>query len=660
MKLADLYSEYFANWVSGGLLINEDKISLLGIKPLFDRFLTNGYSTKAWMVTGLPVNFNINLMQAIRQEMFAIYPNVSLIIHTYSEPVNINVNSDVFRRQLKSSAKRYNMYKSVFDQLSEDEQLTGAYEANPVSGRRIGIDSETLAKIKDDYDSYAYVYEQVMSGTTFTNTYFFIQATCNDRKIMHKFSKALSDKLTSNKIYFQEIHGNVGQYLLNFCPASFRQTAHNKFTSLLLSEDNLAAILPNKTKGLIEDSGLMFAMDYQSKDPFFIDFFNSGAAQVIMLLAQSGFGKTYMAFAIAIALSSMDVHWSATDIKGNEWSVLAKYVKIIEISMSGSNARFVNTMRLDDVACDYSDCEEFFETAVQGTCDLFEIATNLMPSEGNVADLRAILSTAIIKVYESAGVVKNNPATFAITKNFRYADVLDVLSSLALSSSYTDKQREICSLIQTRTSQYFMSEGRYNNAFTNELTIGEILESAGVVYNFNKNSTEQLDTLDSLRVFMSQFADGKKHSIRRRTGLHTAAFYEELQRCDGVGTLLKSISSKVTGSRSNNLTVFLLLNAVSTFKNADFSAIKSNITTKIIGKVIDDDLKYLVNEFDCKMMKDYLELINDPITSYEYRNCFAVQYDTGVSSGKAVIKAAVPESWSTQLRTRTFMNESEV
>lgn len=42
MKLRDVYAEYLANWLSGGSLINRDKISLLGIKTLYDRYLIMG------------------------------------------------------------------------------------------------------------------------------------------------------------------------------------------------------------------------------------------------------------------------------------------------------------------------------------------------------------------------------------------------------------------------------------------------------------------------------------------------------------------------------------------------------------------------------------------------------------------------------------------
>lgn len=76
MKLRDVYAEYLANWLSGGSLINRDKISLLGIKTLYDRYLTNGYITKVWCVTAVPVYFNKNLTQAIRNEMSRLHPRV--------------------------------------------------------------------------------------------------------------------------------------------------------------------------------------------------------------------------------------------------------------------------------------------------------------------------------------------------------------------------------------------------------------------------------------------------------------------------------------------------------------------------------------------------------------------------------------------------------
>ncbi len=49
--------------------------------------------------------------------------------------------------------------------------------------------------------------------------------------------------------------------------------------------------------------------------------------------------------------------------------------------------------------------------------------------------------------------------------------------------------------------------------------------------------------------------------------------------------------------------IFLLLNAVSVFNNNELNAIKSNITTKIVGKLEDGDIDLLVKEYGCKPIR---------------------------------------------------------
>lgn len=651
MKLLDLYTEYFANWLSDGQLISRDKISLLGIRPLYDRYYTHNWINKVWAVVKLPVNYDLNLTHAIRQEMFELCPEVRTVVHMYSQPVNINAHSDVFKRQLHNAENRYESYRSIFDSLTAGEQMTGATEIDRRSGRRISVDRGALMKIKDDCDSYTYVYSTVNRGMGYSDTYFFIQASAKSRRQMDKYKKGLTSLLMSEDIRFMELHGTIGQYLDNFCPASFVHNVTGKIPTMLFSQENTAALVPNKIKGLINSKGIPIAVDWESKLPFFLDFFGSGSAQVIMLLARSGWGKTFFAFVIAVLFAGYEVHFSAMDIKGYEWKKLEKYVPLLIINMNGVDARFVNTLRLDDIQCDKYSGKDFYDTAVSGTVTLFEIATNLTENEGNVADLRAILDQAVIKLFNMHGIVKENVNTFALTKDLKYSDVLVIISNLSKTRAYTEQHRKVCALIILRCSPFFTSEGRFSEAFKNELTVREILDNPGVIYSFNKNSTESLDTLDDIRVHMAQFLDSKKASVRKGRKLHTAAFYEELQRCKSFETMIENISSNVTGSRSNNLTVFLLLNSVKTLQQEAFASIKSNITTKIVGKVTTDDIRILADHFDCKDIEDYLYSFNKDELC-EQSNCFAISYDTGNTRGCALLKSIVPVEMQEEFKTR--------
>ena len=164
MKLTELYSEYFANWISGGNLVSQDNISMLGLKPLFDRFITHDWITKVWSVRAFPVLYDINPTDLIRNEMFKLDPKVRTIINVVSEPVAVNVQSSLFMRQFENVSERYHKMKEFFDSLTEDQRVAGMSYTNPVSGRKVTIGMKDFHAVEEEYYSYLYVYEQVTAG----------------------------------------------------------------------------------------------------------------------------------------------------------------------------------------------------------------------------------------------------------------------------------------------------------------------------------------------------------------------------------------------------------------------------------------------------------------------------------------------------------------
>lgn len=654
MNLSDLYSEVFANWISGGNLVAKEKISLLGIKPLYDRFVTNRQITKVWCILSIPVNYSTNITQAIRTEMFKICPEVRTIISTVNMPVQINPKSDVFTRQLKRSANMYNQYKEIFDNLSEDEQLTGTVEYDN-HGRRSFINADILKVIKDLYDSYTYVFDRSTHNMEFMESYFFIQASAKSKSALRKFKKCFLNFMTGEGIVVSELRGNINQYLNNFCPATYQRDSVRKIQPMLLSEENFTSIMNYKNKGLIGERGVLIAQDRQVNLPFYQDFFHSGAAQVNAILAESGWGKTNLAFWIALSLMGYnETHCSAIDIKGDEWSKLLNFVDGQIIDMD--KGMFFNTMRLDDLHATKDDCEEFYNLAIRDTVQLYERIINLQPSEGNEKDLNDILNAGVSKIFYQKGVVATNPDTFKFTKDLKFSDIIDIFETLVNSASYTDAQKNICAIAKTRCAAFFLSETGKGAEMSKAITMQSLLDAPLTIYSFNKNNNAELDLLDSLRVFMVQTADNRVAMIRKRKGLFTAAFYEELQRCVNSKDLIRYISSRVTGSRSDNVIIFLLLNAISAFEDDALAQIRSNITSFYVGKVNEHDANKLINDYDCRMIGDYIKAINSGVTEY-YRNCFAVKYDTGYSIDKCIIKLSLPEEIQNVFKTRKILDD---
>lgn len=651
MRLRDLYTEHFANWLTSGSFILRDRLSSLGIKPAFDRILTKKCVTKVWAVTSIPVYFDKHLTHLVRTMMFEMHPNVKTLVNVVNKSTRVAVKTDVFKRQLSSASNRYEDYKRFYDSLSSADQLTGKVIRGP-GGQRIQIRTEDLNRLKERYDSYATVYEHTIKGGQFFHSYVFIQASAKTNREMNEYRRSLQDLMAGLGVTITELQGNISHYLMNFGPAGYLSEEHTKFPYMLMSDQNIAGLSAYKTRGLVGGKGILMGVDKFSKLPFFLSFTSSTAVQVILMIGLSGWGKTFLANMKAMGLGAEDVHVSVVDIKGGEWEKAKEFMPTLVISMDDKSSSFVNTMRLDDLDVSKDDASFMYYTAIHGTVQLFSTLVNLQPNEGNIADLEMVLEIAATKVMDMNKVFKDNPETFVKTRNIKYSDVVDVVGQLGeTSQSLTEDQKKLCELVVSRTTPYFKMEGRYSEAFKNEITLREVLDTKLVVYSFNKNNNMTMGVLDNVKAFMAKFLSMKKQFVRKSQGLFTADFYEEVQRVDNnLGNMLNFISQNVTGSRSNNVIIFLLLNAISSFSSKDAEAIKSNVSTVVAGRLYSKDIQVIAETFDCHDLVPYMELINSDDPAYKY--CFAIKYNNGITIDKTVYKAVPPVYVEEELRTR--------
>jgi hypothetical protein len=668
MNLKEIYAEYVANWISSGSLILRTKLSSLGIKSAFDRYLTKKYVTKVWAVTNIPVNFDHNLTYLIRDKMFVKCPEVKTIIHMYCVPTKIAVSNDTFVRQMASAEEKYKAYDEMFRQLSDTDQKTGR-KFRTGSGSSFTIRKKDLDRMKELYESYAYVYTHRMEGMDrgdageFFNVHLFIQASAENRESLSKYQSYLSTILHANKVSFTDLKGKISQYLTNFGPASYAQGDLKGFPKMLMSDENIAAISSVKSRGLVGGEGVLFGIDWLSKLPFWVNLFASSAAQVVMVLAKSGVGKTALVQMISLSLLSRTHHVSVTDLKGNEWNRLFPFIgNKLEISMHSSKERFVNVLRIDDMNADESNCEDIYNLAVDAGIELFSIPVNLQENEGNIVDLHMILRTAIKKTFSQLKDFDEKiPHTFSVTKHITYSSVLDNVHSLENTASYTEGQRKMIPEIVSRCREVFGDATGSDSDFKDEVTLNEVINTPLVVYSFNKNRSTFVDVKEEMRLFMVQHLSRKKHYIRKQAQLHSIEIYEEFQRAKnvakhkGTSKFINHISQVVTGSRSDNVTVFLLMNTLEPFQDPDTLAIQSNITTYVVGKLQKSDMEKFVDMFGADSMLPYLENIclkEDPT----FTNVFAVKYDNGLDVDQAMCKAIIPSYLEEELRQRDVVD----
>ena len=659
MGFFDVYSYIIANWLNSGAFAKRSRMKATDISPEYNVIYTKDCIKKIYRVTGIkPENRDLSFLDMIRNEMFDRHPNVDVIVSMHNKPVPIDVNSDKFSRQMARANEQYTTYKSMFDSQDGLARLAGKTYRLP-GGQKVKITAQKLDDLRQVFLTYYCLYTHKVSGGTVSLSQVFVELCGKDLRELKMAADDLCGLLMSQNMGCSEVKGVTKSYLSEYGPAAVFPEKPNKsfMPQLLFTDTNQTAFNTYRDRGLVGGYGLLFGVDFRSKFPLLVDLFKAPAAQIFCIAARTGEGKTYSAYQLALSAVSNGDYVSAIDIKGREWVKLNPFIPAKTITFDARNPSFVNTLRLDDIVVTKDNAMEFFQTAIKGTVSLLSLIINLAPGEGSEVDLEMILREAVNKLYSIRHVDPSNPSTFAATKSIKYADLLPIIESLSLTNTYTEAQRKMVKLARSRCQAYLGDSGIFAESFKNEISLGEIMDAPFVIYEFNKNQNTMVDSLDVLRIFMVQFLDSKKKAMLREQGKFLFCFYEELQRCDQFGNLLEYICGDVTGSRSNNAVIVLLLNSFKVLEGERARDIRSNITTMICGRMNESDIVTVRESFGREWLASQLELFaKEPD---EYRHCFAADIDTGAETLATVFKVELPEYMSEMFKTRTT-RESEV
>lgn len=655
MGLLDTYSYLISNWLNSGAFSNRGKLKASSIQVGYNTIFTRSTARKVFFISGIkPVNVDLAVIDYVRDIMFQQHPDVELKINVTSYPIKVDVNNDRFTRQMTKASTSYETYLEAFESQSNINKVIGKTYRLP-NGSRIRITKERLDELKQVYASFLEIYNSVSASTAMSLVKIFIEVVGKNLKEVKRASNDLYGILNPLNIGLVELRSNLKSYLNEFGIAAIMPNSLSKkfLPQLLFTDNNMAAFNTYKSRGLVGggDNPLLLGIDLRSRLPFAVDIYQTASAQVFMLLGKTGSGKTYAAFQSAISALALGDYVSALDVKGREWVRISNLVDSKIITFDDRNPNFVNTLRLDDVEVNSSNCEEIFNTAVKGTIALLSLVVNLQPNEGNSSDLEMVLREAVLKLYSSNHIDIDNPETFVKTQKLKYKDLLPILESLSSTVTYTNEQKKMLVLARTRCHAFFGESGIFADAFRDEITLSDIMHSRLVIYELNKNQGAMTDSLDAIRIFMIQFLDSKKKAMLRERGKFIFCYYEELQRCSQFGSLLEYICADVTGSRSNNAVIFLLLNSLKVLQGKEAQDIRSNITSFIVGFIEETDIRVIRDDFNLPWVASQCELFR--AKQSEYKNAFAASIDTGEKVLETIYKAYVPTYLRDELQTRT-------
>lgn len=657
-KILNVYADAFFNSISGGEYLVGENIASYGLKPVASRLLARGKMSGVISVVKFPYEFNLELIEYLRILVKQKHPTCTVNFNLTAEAVELNIEDERFHRMVQGATEKFTNINAAFNELTPEQQAMGVSAMNGT--RRITFGAEDVKKGKNEFESYRVTKEKLANNEGLFYCYMFIHIVGPTNKQVSSAIKTITGFMKGKGFKFREVKSMIDKYLEYFSPTRHISPSSKGYGQVYFTDDNMIHVLPTKEEGLVHDSGALMGINMKNASPVFAEFFSSGSGQTMLVDGQTGSGKTLTMFVTAPTLAGQGAHIGVIDMK-KEWHLCGQLMGYKEISMSGSTAGSINTLRLDDIPDHILTgqtgfaSDELYAHSLNGTVALLGVMAAI-DSDGNrgaLIDLDDLLRKAVESLYQSYGVNPQNYKTFKNTATLTYADIIPHLREVSELDSLSDHKRMIALTAAERCEAYILTNTDFVKSLKNEVTIGDVLQAPLVIFSMDRKDQTTIGYMDAIRVCMAQFMLTKKNMFRKAEKKHSVLISEEVQLYDEVPELLRFLTQSVTIARSQNVMNILVMNAISALEGTGFKAIMSNISSAMIGKINPDDLEFLRKHTEFEELFMHLEDMQRDRDTYQY--CFACHFSTGVQDTDVILKTYVPPELLRKLETRDKM-----
>lgn len=682
----EMYSLHIANFITEGKLINRAKMSPSGVRAVHSKILTKNMEKRVLEVLRIPYEFTGRISEELNEQVGKSYPHVKLNIVVITTPTKVEINSDLFKSELSRAVNNYEGIKDSYNSLSWKDRIYG------LVGKRgkyyYNITKERVREFEIIKDSYLDAVRLTKERHQFNQCILTVEISSPVTKDLDTCFEMIQNYFTYSKFEQMELSGSYAKYLSTLSPTGclkLGEKAEYPYAYNLFYDSNYEHIFPSEINGLTGDGkGILFGSDIENRTPVTLPMTSTGSAQVVLICAATGRGKTFISNLPVDSALAQHIHVSIVDVKGYEWTPKVDQLGFGKvINFGGGHPKFVNLLNLSDLEVNRETCAEYYDNAKKGITELCFLLCNIPVGERLSdsdkmlkASIETFVPSSVDKLFNSLGVFRNSPNSFRNTRGNHYKELLSIISTQVNSKSVSYSLREFGDRMINYISDFFTGRGLYRGMQENEITLADIIREPLIIYSLDKNNETDSTTIDAIRYFHIQYLDKKKQTYRKNTGKFTMVLFEELQRSAEFARLMTYIAGTVTGGRSNNIITIMLCNTLATFSdknNVALQQIASNINTYLIGPVGKNDVRILEENFTCNEILHHVkkmsfdEELHDKGEDTEaqsgeerakYDRAFALLFKDGeIKKTRALVRASVPKDLEKSRSTRTMIED---
>lgn len=654
----DMYDHIAANMYKGSSIVEpSDNLGIDTISIGFDNISSSSYVSKYFLVTELPDWMYPRLMDSIRMQCLNSGVKVNFFI--YSQRHVINWSSDEMKNKMH-----------IWKKNSETSGTLANVSAFEYRGKREAI----LARARI-IDSMRYLNKADLEDKrTLCQVSILIEVSGrrgNKGRYLYNMGnsiKSLKDYCASNDIKVRELKINMVDWLQALNPLSLKtiKEVNNKISKRVMTDDILANMNSYK-QGKIGLRGIPIGMDVSSKLLVLRDFMaNKDGAENWLVSAATGGGKSFFIKHLIFWLLGCGITVTVVDFEGDEYIVLANYVKsgnpddVAVVSMGKGTSYYCDPVEIPQLTGNEEVDDELKETAQGYITRLFTIIV-----KGGVAGeldkwQLAVLSKAIKDVYDTAGVTDDKSTwhkSKGLTLRMVFEEIqLAVQRKVGIDEDMGNVKYKAAVDILESCIPYFIEGESKAGTFKNPMALEKLLQAKYVVFSFGEKGKATLEAdpvmlqLKQLSVanISGQISNYQKY-IKKNINVKVWEEYQRWVEIEGSANIIKNV---ITGGRKRGDFNIISTNDLSSILDDDGYAgkvnrtIRQNITSYCIGKIGDTEtINKFCRTFKLQDLEPQLTLIAQATKrgKSRYFKSFCVVLD---GTDKAVVKVTLPDAIS--------------
>ena len=485
-------------------------------------------------------------------------------------------------------------------------------------------------------------------------------------KNLKQASMELQRKAITNGFELKKIKGNLWDFQKLFCPVSAGNPRMEKSIERFPLTDTYVANMTDYSPGKLTADEVLMGMDIDTGKFVYKDFINAtGGAEVLLIAAITGGGKSYFAKSIAFSILVNGYTLVVLDRDG-EYIPIANEINGTVISMSRGTGKYYDSTVIAELSGDHEVDITLLINSQKATIAVFNVLADA--ENGMTSDELAVFNDAYKRLYEKYGIDKNDMSTWERSKNLSFHKLYNSIVELKKDKSYMKKYRNTVEGLIDKLRVFFEPDGIYSYLFKVPISITDVLNDIDgnapmVVVHMDLEDDAGKDSKDKptfIKLITTNYLVDTILTHNRKLNKFTFLYVEEFQRYL-YNTFAKGIVvTLVTGGRKKNANVIVITNnpdelAESVVKDTALQAIRDNITSAMIGKIKSqasiDNICTNLGLLGCN--KELMSMLTD---SQLPRHSFVSKFDDNEA---AIIRAVVPPEYrdTVLFKTRTLKGD---